>query len=187
MMPDTYSFERGYTRQALLAAHGEGSGEGRGGSLEKRAPDLPIKSPGEMVTLASIVEKETGKADERPRVAGVFVNRLEKHMRLESDPTIVYGLVSARARSAAASRGPSSTSRRPTTPTSSTACRQDRSPTPARRRSRRWPTPRAARTSTLSPTEPAATPSPKRSTSTRRTSPIGGRSRRTSKTSSRRT
>ena len=60
---------------------------------KKRAPDLPIKSPGEMVTLASIVEKETGKPDERPRVAGVFVNRLQKHMRLESDPTIVYGLV----------------------------------------------------------------------------------------------
>ena len=60
---------------------------------KRRAPDLPIKSPGELVTLASIVEKETGKADERPRVAGVFINRLEKHMRLESDPTIVYGLV----------------------------------------------------------------------------------------------
>ena len=59
----------------------------------KRAPDLPIKSPGELVTLASIVEKETGKADERPRVAGVFVNRLQKHMKLQSDPTIVYGLV----------------------------------------------------------------------------------------------
>ena len=60
---------------------------------KSRAPDLPIRSPGELVTLASIVEKETGKADERPHVAGVFVNRLEKHMRLQSDPTIVYGLV----------------------------------------------------------------------------------------------
>ena len=62
-------------------------------SGKARAPDLPIKSPDELVTLASIVEKETGKADERPRVAGVFVNRLQKHMRLQSDPTIVYGLV----------------------------------------------------------------------------------------------
>jgi UPF0755 protein len=53
---------------------------------------LPIKSPWEMVTLASIVEKETGKTEERPRVAGVFINRLGKRMRLDSDPTIVYGL-----------------------------------------------------------------------------------------------
>ena len=60
---------------------------------KKRAPDLPIKSPGELVTLASIVEKETGRADERSHVAGVFINRLQKRMRLESDPTIVYGLV----------------------------------------------------------------------------------------------
>ena len=58
----------------------------------RRAPNLPIKSPGELVTLASMVEKETGKADERARVAGVFVNR-SKHMKLQSDPTIVYGLV----------------------------------------------------------------------------------------------
>ena len=93
LMPDTYSFERGYTRQALLSAMAKAQTKVVEEVWKKRAPDLPIRSPGEMVTLASIVEKETGKADERPRVAGVFVNRLEKHMRLESDPTIVYGLV----------------------------------------------------------------------------------------------
>jgi UPF0755 protein len=92
LMPDTYAFERGYTRQALLSAMARAQTKGIEEVWKKRAPDLPIRSPGEMVTLASIVEKETGKVDERPRVAGVFVNRLEKHMRLESDPTIVYGL-----------------------------------------------------------------------------------------------
>jgi peptidoglycan lytic transglycosylase G len=92
LMPDTYSFERGYTRQALLSAMARAQTKGIEEVWKKRAPDLPIRSPGEMVTLASIVEKETGKADERPLVAGVFVNRLQKHIRLESDPTIVYGL-----------------------------------------------------------------------------------------------
>ena len=57
---------------------------------------VPVKTPAEMVTLASIVEKETGRADERPRVAGVFVNRLNRRMKLQSDPTIVYGLVGGR-------------------------------------------------------------------------------------------
>ncbi len=92
LMPDTYSFERGYTRLSILARMAKMQTKAIEEVWKGRAPDLPIKSPGEMVTLASIVEKETGKADERPRVAGVFVNRLEKHMRLESDPTIVYGL-----------------------------------------------------------------------------------------------
>ena len=91
--PETYDFPRGFTRQAALMRMEKEQAKVIDEIWQKRAPDLPIKSPGEMVTLASIVEKETGKVDERPRVAGVFVNRLQKHMRLESDPTIVYGLV----------------------------------------------------------------------------------------------
>ena len=60
---------------------------------ERRAPDLPIKTPEQLVMLASIIEKETGRADERSRVAAVFVNRLKQKMKLQSDPTIIYGLV----------------------------------------------------------------------------------------------
>jgi UPF0755 protein len=60
---------------------------------ERRNPDIPIKSPEQLVTLASIVEKETGKPDERSRVAAVFVNRLKQRIKLQSDPTIIYGLV----------------------------------------------------------------------------------------------
>jgi UPF0755 protein len=60
---------------------------------ERRNPDIPIKTPDQLVTLASIVEKETGKADERSRVAAVFVNRLRQRIKLQSDPTIIYGLV----------------------------------------------------------------------------------------------
>jgi UPF0755 protein len=93
LMPDTYYFERGDTRQSILTRMAKAQTKLVDEIWKSRANGLPIKSPGEMVTLASIVEKETGKADERPRVAGVFVNRLLKHMKLESDPTIVYGLV----------------------------------------------------------------------------------------------
>jgi UPF0755 protein len=92
LMPDTYYFERGDTRHSILTRMAQMQVKSAEEIWKGRAPDLPIKSPGEMVTLASIVEKETGKVDERPRVAGVFINRLQKHMRLESDPTIVYGL-----------------------------------------------------------------------------------------------
>ena len=93
LFPDTYVFERGDSRAALIAHMTAEQTKMVNEIWAKRAPDLPVKSPGELVTLASIVEKETGKADERAKVAGVFVNRLTKHMRLQSDPTIVYGLV----------------------------------------------------------------------------------------------
>jgi UPF0755 protein len=93
LYPDTYVFERGDSRAALIAHMEAAQTKAVAEIWAKRAPDLPVKSPGELVTLASIVEKETGRADERPKVAGVFINRLNKHMRLQSDPTIVYGLV----------------------------------------------------------------------------------------------
>jgi len=93
ILPETYEFERGVPRGKVLAVMEQAQSKAVDDIWKKRATDLPIRSPGELVTLASIVEKETGKADERPRVAGVFINRLQKRMRLESDPTIVYGLV----------------------------------------------------------------------------------------------
>ena len=92
-MPETYYFERGDTRLSILSRMAKDQTKAVEEIWKARSPDLPIKSPWEMVTLASIVEKETGKTDERPRVAGVFINRLDKHMKLGSDPTIVYGLV----------------------------------------------------------------------------------------------
>ena len=93
LMPDTYKFERGETRQSILSQMAKAQTRIVDEIWKGRAPDLPVRSPGEMVTLASIVEKETGRPEERPHVASVFINRLVKHMRLESDPTIVYGLV----------------------------------------------------------------------------------------------
>ena len=60
---------------------------------DDRDPDLPVRSVEELVTFASIVEKETGRPDERDSVAAVFYNRLKKSMRLQSDPTIIYGIV----------------------------------------------------------------------------------------------
>jgi UPF0755 protein len=92
LLPDTYLFARGTSRQQLLdwirAAQQSVVDEVWNGRVE----GLPINSPEEMVILASIVEKETGKAEERAEVASVFVNRLRKGMRLQSDPTIIYGL-----------------------------------------------------------------------------------------------
>ncbi len=92
ILPETYHVQRGMTRAALL----QQMRNARDAAVEEiwanRRPDLPINSPEELVTLASIVERETGIAAERPMVAAVFVNRLRLPMRLESDPTIIYGV-----------------------------------------------------------------------------------------------
>ena len=97
LLPDTYKFPRGFPRARLISKMQEDQRKLLDQIWAKRAEDLPLRSPRELVTLASIVEKETGKAEERPRVAAVFVNRLRKHMRLQSDPTIIYGLVGGKA------------------------------------------------------------------------------------------
>ncbi len=93
LLPETYKFQRGSSRDQILQIMARRQKQLLDEIWKRRAPDLPLRSPYELTTLASIVEKETGKADERPRIAGVFINRLRKHMRLQSDPTIVYGLV----------------------------------------------------------------------------------------------
>ncbi|WP_237476469.1 endolytic transglycosylase MltG [Lichenibacterium dinghuense] len=97
LMPDTFKFARGTTRDQLLRTMAQEQRKIVADVWSHRAADTTIRSPYDMVTLASIVEKETGKADERPHVAGVFVNRLTKGIPLQSDPTIVYGLVGGRA------------------------------------------------------------------------------------------
>ncbi|HEY8260188.1 MAG TPA: endolytic transglycosylase MltG, partial [Methylosinus sp.] len=97
LLPETYKVARGYPRAKLLLKMQEDQRKFLDHIWARRSPDLPIKTPYELVTLASIVEKETGRADERSRVAAVFVNRLRKGMRLQSDPTIVYGLVGGKA------------------------------------------------------------------------------------------
>jgi UPF0755 protein len=93
ILPDTYRIPRGFSRQAIIDRMTRDQRAVLARIWERRPADLPIKTPQELVVLASIVEKETGRADERPRVAGVFINRLNRKMRLQSDPTIVYGLV----------------------------------------------------------------------------------------------
>jgi len=93
ILPDTYRFPRGFTRQAIIDRMARDQRTILARIWERRPADLPIKTPQELVVLASIVEKETGRADERPRVAGVFITRLNRKMRLQSDPTIVYGIV----------------------------------------------------------------------------------------------
>jgi len=92
LLPDTYLFNRGMTRAELIRK----MQDEQAALLERlwplRDPEIPIKTPYEAVILASVVEKETGLIDEQPEIAALFTTRLKRGMRLESDPTIIYGV-----------------------------------------------------------------------------------------------
>ncbi len=92
ILPDTYAFDRGESRQAVLDRMIAAQNALMQDLWPKRDHTIPIKTPKEAIILASVVEKETGLAHERPQVAAVFVNRLRLGMRLQSDPTVVYGV-----------------------------------------------------------------------------------------------
>jgi len=93
LLPETYKFPRGTTREQVIARMQQAQKRVVAEIWEHHSPDIPLKTSDQLVTLASIVEKETGRADERSRVAAVFVNRLRQKIKLQSDPTIIYGLV----------------------------------------------------------------------------------------------
>ena len=90
--PDTYSFPRRTTGLDVLARALQRMDQVLAEEWEGRAPGLPLKTPYEALILASIIEKETGLAAERPQIAGVFVRRLNQGMRLQTDPTVIYGM-----------------------------------------------------------------------------------------------
>jgi len=93
LLPDTYRFGRNDTRQDIVERMQAAQAKFLGKVWATRDEDIVVTTPEEALILASIVEKETGRADERARIASVFQNRIRKKMRLQSDPTIIYGLV----------------------------------------------------------------------------------------------
>jgi len=92
LLPETYKFTRGTSRESVIQRMQQASQQALAEAWQKRAEGLPLKSPEELLVLASIIEKETGRPDERTRVSAVFHNRIKQKMRLQSDPTIIYGL-----------------------------------------------------------------------------------------------
>jgi UPF0755 protein len=95
LLPESYNVERGATRASVLQTMADAHEKVLAELWPKRAAGLPFKTPQQAVILASIVEKETALPAERPHVASVFINRLRKGMRLETDPTIIYGVCHA--------------------------------------------------------------------------------------------
>lgn len=92
LLPDTYVFGAGTTRTQFIERMEDAQDALLDEIWETRQDDLPVSTPYEAVILASVVEKEIAKAEERDLVAGLFVGRLRRGMRLESDPTIIYGV-----------------------------------------------------------------------------------------------
>jgi UPF0755 protein len=90
--PDTYLFGNGESDMAILARAHRAMKKQLQSAWQQRDPDTPLASPYEALILASIVEKETGQASERSQIAGVFINRLRMGMKLQTDPTVIYGL-----------------------------------------------------------------------------------------------
>jgi UPF0755 protein len=96
ILPDTYTFTRGESRAAVLARAEAAMTAALAKAWESRAANLPLQSPAEALTLASIVEKETSKPSEYRRVAGVYINRLRVGMKLQADPTVIYPVTKGR-------------------------------------------------------------------------------------------
>ncbi len=96
LLPETYRYMYGDSRASLVTRMQKSMQDTLADLWAKRDPSVPLTSPEQAVVMASVIEKETGKAAERPRIAGVFYNRLRLHMRLQSDPTVIYAITKAR-------------------------------------------------------------------------------------------
>lgn len=91
-LPETYAYVKGDSELDILRRAHAAMGRTLAALWPERAPNLPLASPYQALILASIVEKETGRGDERAKIAGVFVRRLENHMLLQTDPSVIYGM-----------------------------------------------------------------------------------------------
>jgi UPF0755 protein len=96
VLPDSYSYERGESRAAVLQRMQAAMKKTLAELWPKKGPNSVVKTPREAVILASIVEKETGKAFERPMIAGVYSNRVRIGMKLDADPTVIYPVTKGR-------------------------------------------------------------------------------------------
>ena len=96
LSPDSYEFNKGTTRSSIIDKMRKSQDARLAAAWETRAGGLPLETPYELLILASIIEKETGLPDERPKVASVFINRLKRGMKLQTDPTVIYGVTEGR-------------------------------------------------------------------------------------------